>query len=152
MQYLLRHNRPCKFLLRSSIPTKSFPGRKEGQHRRHVTTGSLLLTRPAAAPLGFPTHSSASHPPGSCQDPPSGISILLLPPPQGSAPLGPHAPGHRVMEHYEEFLKVGEGAFGAVFRARDRRSGDTVAVKRVARSRAEEGVPLATVWGASVGL
>ncbi|XP_062203547.1 putative cyclin-dependent kinase F-2 [Phragmites australis] len=35
------------------------------------------------------------------------------------------------MEHYERLSKIGEGASGVVYKARDRRTGETVAVKRL---------------------
>ena len=35
------------------------------------------------------------------------------------------------MEHYERLGKIAEGASGAVYMARDRRTGETVAVKRL---------------------
>ncbi|KAJ1277036.1 hypothetical protein BS78_05G263200 [Paspalum vaginatum] len=35
------------------------------------------------------------------------------------------------MEHYERLVKIGEGASGVVYKARDRRMGDTVAIKRL---------------------
>ena len=49
------------------------------------------------------------------------------------------------MQRYANFEKVGEGAFGLVFRARDVDQGKVVAVKRVSRTRAEEGASFATL-------
>eukprot|EP00906_Rhabdomonas_costata_P002484 RCo003932 len=49
------------------------------------------------------------------------------------------------MDHYESLTKVGEGAFGLVYRALDRRSKEVVAIKRVSRGKAEDGANFATI-------
>ena len=45
------------------------------------------------------------------------------------------------MEEYEKLEKIGEGTYGKVFRARDRRTGRIVALKKTRLEMEEEGVP-----------
>ncbi|CAN6440947.1 unnamed protein product [Victoria cruziana] len=53
--------------------------------------------------------------------------------------MGEGAPS--VMEVYEKLEKVGEGSYGKVYRARDRRTGQIVALKKTRLRDDEEGVP-----------
>lgn len=48
-------------------------------------------------------------------------------------------------QNYEELDFIGSGAYGTVFRARDRDNNRTVALKRVKIAKTEEGVPVATI-------
>lgn len=49
------------------------------------------------------------------------------------------------MENYEKLEKVGEGAYGKVYRARERRTGRMVALKKTRLEMDEEGVPSTTL-------
>ena len=45
------------------------------------------------------------------------------------------------MENYEKLEKVGEGTYGKVYKARDKRTGQMVALKKTRLEMEEEGVP-----------
>eukprot|EP00768_Dysnectes_brevis_P003293 gnl/Dysnectes_brevis/2367_a2796_2078.p1 GENE.gnl/Dysnectes_brevis/2367_a2796_2078~~gnl/Dysnectes_brevis/2367_a2796_2078.p1 ORF type:complete len:307 (-),score=100.45 gnl/Dysnectes_brevis/2367_a2796_2078:165-1085(-) len=45
------------------------------------------------------------------------------------------------MERYQKIFKVGEGTYGEVYKARDTRNGNIVAIKRIRLEHEEEGVP-----------
>ena len=47
----------------------------------------------------------------------------------------------RSVDAFEKIVKVGEGTFGDVFKCRDRRTGDVVALKQVKMTHAAEGFP-----------
>merc|ERR1711934_885742 len=46
-----------------------------------------------------------------------------------------------VNERYEKLEKIGEGTYGVVYRAKDKESGDIVALKKVRMGNEDEGVP-----------
>ena len=45
------------------------------------------------------------------------------------------------MEAYQKLEKVGEGTYGVVYKAKNRESGDIVALKKIRLEREDEGVP-----------
>ncbi len=45
------------------------------------------------------------------------------------------------MDRYEKQRRVGEGTYGIVYKAKDRVSGDIVALKRIRLESEEEGIP-----------
>jgi cyclin-dependent kinase len=45
------------------------------------------------------------------------------------------------MERYQKIEKVGEGTYGVVYKARDRMTGEIVALKRIRLDQADEGIP-----------
>lgn len=45
------------------------------------------------------------------------------------------------MDRYQKVAKVGEGTYGVVYKARDRNTGDTVALKRIRLDAEDEGIP-----------
>lgn len=49
--------------------------------------------------------------------------------------------GEREMDNYEKLEKVGEGTYGKVYKARDKRTGQMVALKKTRLEIEEEGVP-----------
>ena len=47
----------------------------------------------------------------------------------------------RQMEAYQKLEKVGEGTYGVVYKAKNRETGDIVALKKIRLEREDEGVP-----------
>ena len=45
------------------------------------------------------------------------------------------------MSQYEKVEKIGEGTYGVVYRARDRITGEVIALKKIRLEQEEEGVP-----------
>ena len=55
--------------------------------------------------------------------------------------IGRHRSGRRTMENYEKVLKIGEGTYGVVYKARSLRDDSMVALKRIRLDQDDEGVP-----------
>lgn len=53
--------------------------------------------------------------------------------------------GCRSVENYEKLNRIAEGTYGVVYRARDKRSGEVVALKRVKMEREKDGFPLTSL-------
>lgn len=49
------------------------------------------------------------------------------------------------MDHYEVIETVGQGAYGTVYRGKDKRTGETVALKKIIIDAASEGVPATAI-------
>lgn len=49
------------------------------------------------------------------------------------------------LEKYEIIDKIGEGIYGTVFKARDKKNKNLVALKKIKMDREEEGVPSTTI-------
>ncbi|VAI10934.1 unnamed protein product [Triticum turgidum subsp. durum] len=45
------------------------------------------------------------------------------------------------MEQYEKVEKIGEGTYGVVYKARDRATNETIALKKIRLEQEDEGVP-----------
>lgn len=45
------------------------------------------------------------------------------------------------MERYRKIQKIGEGTYGQVYKAKDRQSGEIVALKRIRLEAEDEGIP-----------
>ena len=53
--------------------------------------------------------------------------------------------GCRSVEEFERLNRIGEGTYGVVYRARDNKSGEIVALKRIRMEHEEEGLPVCSV-------
>ncbi|KAI9020503.1 kinase-like domain-containing protein [Hyaloraphidium curvatum] len=58
--------------------------------------------------------------------------------------------GNHVKDNYEKIEKIGEGTYGVVYKARDKKSGDIVALKKIRLETEDEGVPSTAVREISV--
>lgn len=45
------------------------------------------------------------------------------------------------MERYQKLEKIGEGTYGVVFKAKDKKSGKIIALKRIRLEAEDEGIP-----------
>ncbi len=45
------------------------------------------------------------------------------------------------MERYQKLEKIGEGTYGVVYKAKDRKSGKIIALKRIRLEAEDEGIP-----------
>jgi cyclin-dependent kinase 2 len=45
------------------------------------------------------------------------------------------------LERYQRIEKIGEGTYGVVYKAKDRNTGDYIAMKKIRLEREDEGVP-----------
>ncbi len=57
-------------------------------------------------------------------------------------PRVPLLEGCRSIESYEHLNKIDEGAYGVVYRARDKRTDEIVAIKKLKLEREKEGFPI----------
>jgi len=62
-------------------------------------------------------------------------------PPPGVTPVNPPRKTPATMDNFEKVEKIGEGTYGVVYKARDRRDDAVVALKRIRLDQEEEGVP-----------
>ena len=65
-------------------------------------------------------------------------------PPRCSSPAG------RAMEKYQKIEKVGEGTYGVVYKARNRVSGELVALKKIRLEAEDEGIPSTAIREISI--
>lgn len=47
----------------------------------------------------------------------------------------------KAMERYQKMEKIGEGTYGVVYKAKDRKSGRIIALKRIRLEAEDEGIP-----------
>uniref|UniRef100_A0A0E0J4T7 Protein kinase domain-containing protein n=3 Tax=Oryza TaxID=4527 RepID=A0A0E0J4T7_ORYNI len=65
------------------------------------------------------------------------LPYLLAPPP----PPPSHWAANGLMEQYEKEEKIGEGTYGVVYKARDKVTNETIALKKIRLEQEDEGVP-----------
>lgn len=63
----------------------------------------------------------------------------------GHLPLASQSPNAPDIDDYELLGQIGTGAYGTVYKARNRRSGQNVALKKLRLLSTEEGVPVTTI-------
>ena len=62
-------------------------------------------------------------------------------PAPGVTPVNPPRKTPATMDNFEKVEKIGEGTYGVVYKARDRRDDSVCALKRIRLDQEEEGVP-----------
>ena len=80
----------------------------------------------------------------------SSSSSSPTPPIQSSSALslpfeGPAIKGCRLVDNYEKLNRIDEGSYGIVYRARDRATGEVVALKRLKLENEKNGFPVTTL-------
>lgn len=56
-------------------------------------------------------------------------------------PIGPGLTAAVALLQYEKIDKIGEGTYGVVYKARDRKDGQIIALKKIRLEQEDEGVP-----------
>ncbi|KAJ3216321.1 Cyclin-dependent kinase 10 [Dinochytrium kinnereticum] len=52
---------------------------------------------------------------------------------------------HNIEESYEKLERIGEGTYGIVYKARNKQSGDIIALKKMRNEHEREGVPISSL-------
>ena len=154
----------------SFIPAERFEGAKPGYAFRNGESGNGYYRdekapgygaeNEAYSPIGRGGAAAAEPPPTAATPPPAAAaSSSANATPRGSRPTpqqqlperqtskhsAPTALGHkrcRNVDDFEKLAKIGEGTFGDVYKARDRKTNDIVALKQVKMSHpGQEGFP-----------
>ncbi|KAF9351545.1 Cyclin-dependent kinase 10 [Mortierella sp. NVP85] len=77
---------------------------------------------------------------------PDPLSLLSITGRMGSlTPQRPFFGNSRIVDDFEKLNKVGEGTYGVVYRARDKRSNEIVALKRIRMERENDGLPISSL-------
>jgi cell division cycle 2-like len=112
-------------------------------------TTQVVEPSPSAETPPLPVAINNEIAPGSgVSDPPSRTSHTpskrrRISPPERTFPLEPpEITGCRSVEIYEKLNHIEEGSYGVVYRARDKQSGDIVALKRLKLEREKTGFPI----------
>ncbi|KAG0368731.1 Cyclin-dependent kinase 10 [Gamsiella multidivaricata] len=77
---------------------------------------------------------------------PDPLNLLSITGRMGS--LTPHKPffgNSRIVDDFEKLNKVGEGTYGVVYRARDKKTEEVVALKRIRMERENDGLPISSL-------
>ncbi|KAI6656333.1 Cyclin-dependent kinase 11B isoform X2 [Oopsacas minuta] len=148
------------------------PDRHRHRHSSSHSRSSLESPRSVKRPKQLPAspyqqisqESGSEHPPSPIDILPSperSISPLLAsprhspdapllvrspsPPPQKLPAYYPAIYGCVTVDHYEILNRIEEGTFGVVYRAKDKRTGETVALKRLKMEKEKEGFPVTSL-------
>ena len=70
------------------------------------------------------------------------VEKIITPPP---APKPPALAGCRSVDNYEKLNRIEEGAYGVVFRARDKSTGEIVALKKLKLDKEKNGFPITSL-------
>ncbi|KAI1310817.1 Cyclin-dependent kinase 10 [Mortierella claussenii] len=77
---------------------------------------------------------------------PDPLSLLSITGRMGSlTPQKPFFGNSRIVDDFEKLNKVGEGTYGVVYRARDKKTGEVVALKRIRMERENDGLPISSL-------
>ena len=112
------------------------PGAEGGQALEDALRQKLL----ASAPSGGSSATPASGSPAATEperSPALGVG--------SAAEGGLEGIGSRTVDNFEKEAKMGEGQYGAVYSARDKQTGELVALKKVKMEREREGFPITSL-------
>ncbi|KAF9202263.1 NADPH-dependent diflavin oxidoreductase 1 [Haplosporangium sp. Z 27] len=77
---------------------------------------------------------------------PDPLSLLSITGRMGSlTPQKPFFGNSRIVDDFEKLNKVGEGTYGVVYRARDKKTDEIVALKRIRMERENDGLPISSL-------
>ncbi|KAG0233191.1 Cyclin-dependent kinase 10 [Actinomortierella wolfii] len=118
---------------RSQSTSKHEPDPPSHKQQRSEATGSQAIQQ----------ESSSS---GSILDQPDSYSLLSITGKMGILdPKKAFIGQSRVVDDFEKLNKVGEGTYGVVYRARDKKTKEIVALKRVRMERESDGLPISSL-------
>ncbi|KNE62994.1 CMGC/CDK protein kinase [Allomyces macrogynus ATCC 38327] len=132
---------------------RSTLSRSKGGASKKRKASSATSTKTDAAPAPATTSSAPAAPTAPTAAPTARRRALSpAPPPPPPAPPAPPArlatmtpawiQSCRSVEHYEKLNRIDEGAYGVVYRARDRSTGEIVALKRLKLDQERHGFPV----------
>ncbi|KAF9584436.1 hypothetical protein BGW38_006453 [Lunasporangiospora selenospora] len=115
--------------------------------REDSGTPSTVGGRDPSEYLGDEVHSTPgrSSTPGDASDSPAMARTPIYQIPVPEAPQYPVLQGCRSVENYEKLNRISEGTYGVVYRARDRVTGEIVALKKLKLDQERNGFPITSL-------
>jgi cell division cycle 2-like protein len=131
----------------SEVDEHSQPEASESIRRLKVSNEDSLNQSPSTrsiSPIAEPINdmSISSTPSPTPESTQSFVEKIIKSTP---APLPPMLAGCRSVDNYEKLNRIEEGAYGVVFRARDKATGEVVALKKLKLDKEKNGFPITSL-------